>query len=204
MNQELFQNEGLPFATLQCILLEHIGGISEFSLIKKLQQKRIGLNGHHDWRLSEPIPLFISHFEVMHSLFLLRQHWRTLERWEIIITPLEIRLEPYTKRTGSALAANDYLGEYYLDRTHLDHLDADSVADLIQRFMRQTTAACGYSQALRALEFNSTCEPGWRDIKLRYRQLQHARHPDRGGNAKASAGLSRAFKILRDYYLQPR
>jgi hypothetical protein len=196
-----------PYPRIARWLEDHAAGTSEYELIRWLKEQNISLNGHSQWDLSEPLSLYHSHFEVMHALYQLRDRWRAEQKWMLHLTPMTIWLTPCVGKASTAashqLSRGDKLRDFYLNRDNLEHVKAESVADLLQQFLRQAEAACHVQDAITTLGFAAHEQPGWPAIRQRYRRLQAKHHPDKGGQEDRSVQINQAYQRLREYFLRP-
>lgn len=201
MNDTLTQNLIPLKRALSDILLARVEPISEFELIRLLQNPPYELLGEH--ALRGQLDLFQTHFLVFHCLYVLRHEWGQEGLGRLRIEPLAIALEPVAQacRDTSEVTKADPLASYYLDLDHLAQTKEQDVASLLgqfwQRFgQRQEVTADQRSQALVVM--NLTAMPSCQaQLKRRFRHLIHQRHPDKGGSHEAMQELQWAYKILR-------
>ena len=187
---------------LLTILPQQPGGISEFELLKILQQPPYKLFDRD--ALGDPLLLFQTHFVLFNALYQLRDHWyqQRLFCLEIVLT--HIRLLPY--HPGEAgLIQSDKLREYYLDWQHFSETDRDDVTALIDNFWRRVRGEVAKEdindgeihQAYQTLglEQGSSFDV----VKRRYRKQLYQDHPDKGGDTAQAQIIEQAYRLLKDH-----
>lgn len=188
------------------ILLARVEPITEFALIKQLQQAPYGVFG--TTALQGSLNLFQTHFLVFHCLYLLRADWRQLELGYLRIEPLAIGLEPLPSALaegdkGTKVASHDPLQAYYLDLSQLAATSAEDVDALINNFWCQLDApvtevsADERSQALLVMQLNAM-PANEKQLKREFRQRVHQAHPDKGGSAAAMQQLQWAYHVIHN------
>jgi hypothetical protein len=176
---------------LQLLLRAHPAGLGEYEIIKSLQQQNCA--GFPPVSLLEPLPLFRMHFLLYHVLYRWRDHvWHT-QSAHLHISPLCIRLQPYSAGCA-AVAEYDPLRQYYLDVTHLYNTDEAEVTQLLGAFWVKFRAGEKRQAALKLLGLQEPADRA--TIQHRYRILAMQYHPDRGGNADMFCALQAAKEIL--------
>ena len=208
--QTMQKNHTSRLATLKHaladILLARIEPISEFALIKQLQQAPYGV--FDTKALQGSLNLFQTHFLVFHCLYVLRAEWQQLELGYLRIEPLAIGLEPIPSRLaeggeGTELAAHDPLQAYYLDLGQLAATTAQDVDALIDSFWCQLDGAASEvsadqrSQALLIMQLNAM-PANEKQLKREFRQRVHRVHPDKGGSASAMQQLQWAYHVIHN------
>lgn len=176
---------------IQQVLAEHPEGISEFDLLKQLEQQGDDLPTR---RMADSLSLFQSHFLLFHALYRLRDVLHAGQRHGITIDCLNIRLTPYGETDTVLPTTHDPLREYYLDLANLDETGEAEVEALLTQFWLRYAANDARAEALAVLELQDPVEPA--EIKLRYRQLAMQHHPDRGGDKEQLQAINAAMAVL--------
>lgn len=187
----------IDFGTqLQQILQDHPQGISEFNLLRRLQNPPfccLPLNPNAD-----SLILFRTHFWLFHNLYRLRLLGRSQGTFDMQISSLNICLLPYTSPSTDSIAEQDNLQEYYADLSHLWGTAKHKVDDMLDDAF--TRIFCAPEKA-RALAYFQLQEPvTLHTIKKRYRQLAQTCHPDKGGDPEIFMALQNAMNTLKQYY----
>ncbi len=186
------------------ILLRHPQGITEYSLLKKLEETAAAAGPFplHTADLTDPLSLFETHFLLFYTLYKLRDSVRekplSSDAWndlEIHVTCIRF----LRSSEGSAPppdsagipAADDPLRRYYLDLSNLKNTGREDVKELLQSFWKRYTGFSRKEEALRYLGLPFDASP--EDIRQRYRELALKSHPDRGGD-------SEEFRKLNGHY----
>ncbi len=186
-------------AALTALLPNYPAGLSEFALIRQLQQQ----GDLPDLPLHEPLVLFQIHFILFHTLYTLRNQLRAERQGDLAIHTLNIRLLPYQPAEASLTAA-DPLSLYYLDPRHLEETRQSDVLQLLDQFWQQLRQrlpppnTAEYRAALACLAVSPTAPLA--EIKSHYRRLVMQHHPDRGGDLGQIQALNRAMAIITRYH----
>lgn len=179
------------------LLRAHPAGLSEYDLLKALQQEEC--EGFPKVSLCEPLPLFRMHFVLFHVLYRLRDEFWDAGSGHLEIGPLCIRLQAYQAGT-SGLTEHDPQREYYLDLGHLHRTTEADVEQLLGQFWQRFHAGEGRQAALRVLGLQEPVD--YATVKRQYRALAMLHHPDRGGDGEMARALNEAMKVLRRYYVR--
>lgn len=191
------------------LLCEQPEGCSEYHLIQQLKARR---STHiPNLPLLDKLVLFRTHFLVFNALYSLRDQLRGENRHDLQISPLCVRLLPYTPG-ASGLAESDPLRDYYLDWTNLRDTDEEEVERLLACFWSRMGGtqpgllhdSWDPEQKRAALELfeldQQSAALNLATIKKRYRQLVSIHHPDRGGSTGRIQSINLAMEILERYY----
>ncbi|WP_240919847.1 DNA-J related domain-containing protein [Paraglaciecola sp. 20A4] len=205
--------QGLPaqrlLAILEPLLITHPKGISEYALLKYLQNDAGDDEISSHLSLTDPFSMFQSHFLLFHALYHLRQQWRASGQGDISIHTLKIQAIAYTPISNkSPVVAVDPLAAYYLDWQNLLgtttedvnqllkdfwlHFDCDENALANQHFSK-TDPQLELSYAVLKLPFNSSPD----EVKRQYHKLLHQFHPDKGGDTPYAQTLQIAYAYIR-------
>ncbi len=169
----------------------HAQGISEFDLLRRLQRQ--GFFAFLSPAPAPPAALFRAHFLLFHALYRLHDQLVVNQQGRLQISALCIRR--LTWNPGShALAAADRLRAYYLDWSNLDNTDEQAVADLLADFWRRFERLEDRADALAQLGLEDPVDDA--TIKLTWRRLAMAHHPDRGGDAAELQAINAAVDYL--------
>ncbi len=179
------------YAALEQELAAHPQGMSEYELIRALR-------AHGFFAFLPPPPaapelLFRAHFMLFHALYELRDRLSCAELGWLEIGALCIRRLPGTA-SERALAQPDNLRQYYLDWSNLDLSTGDTIAELIDSFWRRLARIEGRAEALAQLGLEDPVDD--QTIKLTWRRLAMAYHPDRGGDKARLQAINAALGCL--------
>ena len=182
-------------------LRENPTGLSEFELIQWLRESGT-LPVARD-ALSDRLGLFRIHFLVFHGLYTLRLQLLESKQGVLEISPIKTRLLPYFA-TETGVQEQDPLQDYYLDLSHFTGTTEEDVNSLLDDFwMKFAKSAFGANPlvsederqaALTVLGLQDPVENT--DIKMAYRRLAMAHHPDRGGDEETLKEINLAAKTL--------
>ena len=185
------------------------GGLSEYALIKKLQQPPWQLLG--DVRFDQPARLYQVHFLLFHTLYTLRD--QLAEDGEVLaisalLTRLESRPEmPEQKLSGPRLPAQaDPLRAFYLDLNQYRLSTAQIHAMLDNFYAGHRGADAHYdtaevAAAANCLGYSDKRLPDcFHEVKQRFRRAVMQAHPDRGGSTAHVQQLNAAFAVIRNHY----
>jgi len=178
------------------VLRAHPAGISEYDLIKRLEDE--GEPGFEAGRLRDSLSLFQTHFLLFHSLYRLGEQLFREGEYRLEISPLRIQLLPQREAPDSALAEHDPLRAYYLDLNNLGNTDAETVDALLARFWMRFVGNDERRAALEALDLGDPVD--WSAIKRRHRELVMEHHPDRGGDKERLQEINAAMEVLARAY----
>ncbi|MBR9828298.1 MAG: DnaJ domain-containing protein [Oceanospirillales bacterium] len=193
MSTDLTPNPLIP--ELLALLREHPDGISEFSLMKALEQHPAFADLADEYQLR----LFQKHFMIMHGLYTLQTRLWYEEQLRVEISPLSVRL--YTEIIAETCdeaclpGAGDTLREYYLDWQQLSATSAEDVQKLLRGFWNFCADPDARRSAFQTLELDE--DASQEQIRARYRQLAARLHPDKGGDSEAFIEVRRAYELLR-------
>lgn len=180
--------------TLKPLLVE---GISEYQLIKQLQQPPWLLFAGVE--LSEPLAMFRCHFVLFNALYVLSEEWRQQGLGELDIHTLNIVLKPATN-FDAAVTGHDGLKAYYLNWNNFtDTKSADVDALLDDFWQRMSGGIVPDGEIIRAkqtLELGTESELSLLEVKKQYRKLLQQHHPDKGGCTVKTQEISQAYRLL--------
>ncbi|WPC72159.1 DNA-J related domain-containing protein [Aeromonas hydrophila] len=143
----------------------------------------------------EQLQLFRLNFLIMNALYQLQAELHG-EGWWLVISTLDIRLEPLTTREGeSALAQGEALRSYYLDWQVFWQTDREEVEALLGSFWRACERDEQRAEALTLFALPTGAGPD--AIRRRWRELALQHHPDRGGDADTFIRLRWAWEHLK-------
>lgn len=196
--------QSLLINVLQTFRSQFTIGMSEFELIRVLQSPPFLL--FDSKALQDPLVLFQTHFVLFHSLYHLRQQWRTQNVGELDIGLTQIVLKPKLKSTAN-IQTKDPLADYYLDWANFSETDADDVENLLNSFWEKMAgmdlgAPLGETEieaACHTMEIPSLDNIDVSTLKQAYRRLQHQNHPDKGGNIEKSQAILQAYTQLHKH-----
>lgn len=175
------------------LLKQQAQGISEFDLLRLLQQQQDGDFGPGLFR--DDLSMYRAHFLLFHALYRLRDYLLEQQLGLLDIHVIEIKLTSWQQAETSALSLPDPMREYYLDFSHLEDTTLQDVEALLGDFWARYMANEKRGQALQELGLDADASSG--DIERQYKKLAMQRHPDRGGDAGAFQLLQQAITILR-------
>jgi len=181
---------------IEIIIKKNPQGLSEYELISQLKKEPD--NDLDKINLLDSLELFQIHFMVMHCLYLLRDRWFAEQTYCLQINPMRISLMAYSGSMREELSEVDGLRAYYLDLSHLENADAESVNQLISSFWEKYIAEPDRLEALAVLELEDGVS--FDQIKQRYRHLAMESHPDRGGCGQYFSEITQAMNTLKMYY----
>jgi len=190
------------------------GGLSEYALIKKLQQPPWQLLG--DVRFDQPELLYQVHFLLFHTLYTLRdqlaEDGETLAI-SALLTRLEKRPEVSSQQlsgprlSGQSLPAQaDSLRAFYLDLNQY-RLSTAQIHAMLDNFYAGHRGANDHHDtsevgaAAHCLGYNDRRLPDrFHEVKQRFRRAVMQAHPDRGGSTQQIQKLNAAFAVIRNHY----
>lgn len=177
-------------APLLALLREASGSYKVHELLAELRRRE----------LIPPLPgdeqqLFRLNFLIMNALYQLQAELHD-EGWWLVISTLDIRLEPLAPRnTASALARGEALRSYYLDWQVFWQTDREEVEALLGSFWRAYARDEHRAEALTLFALPAGAGPD--AIRRRWRELALQHHPDRGGDADTFIRLRWAWEHLK-------
>ena len=177
--------------TIEGVLREVPGGISEYELIKKLTDR-----GYFSFLESSPWStedLFRGHFILFHLLYRLRKNLIIQEQGILEIHSLKIELLSYSS-TDAGLDRHSKLSDYYLDINNLLETDSTDIYELLASFWNRFNRHENREQALTVLGLTDPVND--QEIKGSFRKLAHIHHPDRGGSTEEFQTLCSAVQML--------
>ena len=196
MSDDLDPNLDLTEQVLQ-LLQAAPDGIAEYTLIQQLKDRH---SGHvPNLPLADKLVLFRTHFLLFNALYRLRERLWQEQTHLLEISPLCIRLLPY-QPGNAALSERDALRDYYLDMSNLQGTDERDVERLLTSFWTRMQGGEEKQAALELFELANERTLDLPRIKLRYRQMVSAHHPDRGGSTERLQSINLAMEILERYY----
>ena len=189
-------------------------GLSEYALIKKLQQPPWQLLG--EVRFDQPELLYQVHFLLFHTLYTLRD--QLAEDGEIlVISALLTRLESHPEISDQKLsglelsrqslpAQADPLRAFYLDLNQYQ-LSTAQIHAMLDNFYAGHGGASDHhntaevAAAAHCLGYSDRRLPDcFQEIKQRFRRAVMQAHPDRGGSTEQIQALNAAFAVIRNHY----
>ncbi|MCX7127260.1 DNA-J related domain-containing protein [Aeromonas sp.] len=144
----------------------------------------------------EQLQLFRVNFLIMNALYQLQAElWQ--EGWWLVISTLDIRLEPLADKSKAshAFALSENLRSYYLDWQVFWQTDRAEVETLLNRFWRAYDGEGHKEEALALFQLDEKASQ--EAIRRRWRELALQHHPDRGGNAETFIRIRWAWEYLR-------
>lgn len=187
-------NETRPnplLAPLLTLLRQASGSYKVHELLAELRRQEVipPLPG------DEQLQLFRLNFLIMNALYQLQAELHG-EGWWLVISTLDIRLEPLATREGeSALARGEALRSYYLDWQVFWQTDREEVEALLGSFWRACERDEHRAEALTLFALPTGAGPD--AIRRRWRELALQHHPDRGGDADTFIHLRWAWEHLK-------
>ena len=144
----------------------------------------------------EQLQLFRVNFLLMNALYQLQAELYE-EGWWLVISTLDIRLEPLAKtpEASHAFAIGENLRSYYLDWQVFWQTDREEVEALLGSFWRACERDEHRAEALTLFALPTGAQPD--AIRRRWRELALQHHPDRGGNAETFIRIRWAWQCLR-------
>ena len=143
----------------------------------------------------EQLQLFRLNFLIMNALYQLQAELHG-EGWWLVISTLDIRLEPLaTREGGRALVRGEALRSYYLDWQVFWQTDREEVEALLGSFWRTCERDEHRAEALTLFALPTGAQPD--AIRRRWRELALQHHPDRGGDADTFIRLRWAWEHLK-------
>ncbi|AVP86174.1 DNA-J related domain-containing protein [Aeromonas hydrophila] len=187
-------NETRPnplLAPLLTLLRQASGSYKVHELLAELRRQEVipPLSG------DEQLQLFRLNFLIMNALYQLQAELHG-EGWWLVISTLDIRLEPLSTREGaSALTRGEALRSYYLDWQVFWQTDREEVEALLGSFWRACERDEHRAEALTLFALPTGAQPD--AIRRRWRELALQHHPDRGGDADTFIRLRWAWEHLK-------
>lgn len=169
-------------------------GLSEHELITALRKTDALPAENAD--SSQDLALFQLHFLVMNALYQL-QNQLAADNLCLHISALHIQLEQDHGSPANALingGSDSELKAYYLDWTHLESADDESVKVLLNNFWERYLATDKQLEALTTLGLETGAS--WPEVRLQYRRLASQHHPDKGGSDTRFQQIRSAFETL--------
>ena len=179
--------------SLYRLLEQHPDGLSEFELLRALQQQ--DGNDFGPDLFGDDLAMYRAHFLLFHALYRLRDELQQGQKALLDIHVLNIRLLPWQQASEQAIGQADPLREFYLD---LDNLEDTSLADveaMLGQFWTRYFANEKRAQALQVLGLELDADND--EVEKRFRALAMQHHPDRGGELDRFQALQEAVAILR-------
>lgn len=171
-------------APLLALLRQASGSYKVHELLAELRRQE----------LIPPLPgdeqqqLFRLNFLIMNALYQLQAELHG-EGWWLLISTLDIRLEPLaTREGGSALARGEALRSYYLDWQVFWQTDREEVEALLGSFWRAYARDEHRAEALTLFALPAGAGPD--AIRRRWRELALQHHPDRGAMPTPSSACA--------------
>lgn len=188
---------------------DFIAGISEFELLKRLRDPPYSMFAKAE--LNDTLTMFRCHFIVFNALYLLRDRWIDEQVGELDIFTVKIQLMQTSNLSpaDNALATSDPLRAYYLDWANFDNTNRNDVEGLLEEFWQRMGTAgaltdkAQHRKACNILNLDENVEFSRQTLKKRYLSLQHAHHPDKGGDMIKSQQLTWAYEQLKPWARQP-
>ena len=190
---------------LDLLLSENPAGFSEHQLFKLFQQ------APHEFfatdALRDPLLLFQTHFLLFHCLYHLKQRWAISQQAELEISALLIIKRPFifkqvTEKQDQALLRADPLAQYYLNWSHFSSTTEDDVETLLNSFWRKVFNPINADDIQDSLKIMQLDAPvSTLQLKVQYRRLAQAHHPDKGGDSEHFKKICQAFHQLKQHNL---
>ena len=175
------------------ILAEYPQGLSEFELLKKLQETEQEAFPENLFKNSHA--MFQAHFLLFHALYRLDDELRHSTGQGVEINVLRIRLQPGQISDSGLPSSIDPLRDYYLDLNNLKMTSAEEVEKLLGQFWVRYFANERRSEALAVLGVADPVSDA--EITRCYRRMAMDLHPDRGGGNVCFQQLQDAIAVLR-------
>lgn len=180
------------------------GSLSEFELIKRLQQQPYNLFKSNVF--NDELSLFQTHFVIHNALYRLRDLGLASGSYDIDTLTTQFKLLAINSNDSTELTEQRRpevikLREYYLDWDNFSKTDKDDVQDLLASFWRSYANfdlqqnRQVLQQALVDMGFEKL--PSRQELKLKYKQLSNSYHPDKGGSAKEFNSLQHAYQTIK-------
>ena len=180
---------------MESLVQQHPVELSEFLLIKKLQQ--YNYEGFPTIPLTDNMELFKMHFILHHALYRLQQQLLQEQRYCLVISTLKIQLFPY-QAGQTNISEYDVIRDYYLNWDNFEKMTGEKLTLLLNQFWQKIYTKTDYQHALNILNLQ---EPtSYELVKKRYRILVGQHHPDRGGDKEKLQQINYAMEILEKYY----
>ena len=174
------------------IIHASVEGISEYELITRLEAYP-ELAKLLERKSGDSLTLFRIHFLVCHVLYQLMDEWYKSQTACLEITPLLIRLHPYTEGDISVTKI-DKVRDYYLNLNHLTETDERDIDELFASFWIGMNRYEHRDEALEVLGLTDPVDD--KTIRSTYRSLAMEHHPDRGGDKEIIQKLNEAAHLL--------
>ncbi|NVK57051.1 MAG: DnaJ domain-containing protein [Alteromonadaceae bacterium] len=190
-------NDPVLTEALHTLQAEFSNGISEYSLIKLLQQPPWYVFDKVD--LADPLVMFRCHFVLFNALYQLSDEWREQGIGELDIHTLKITMLPVT-RHGAGLTEHDSLKAYYLNWDNFTTTTSSDVDALLNDFWQRITSVSivegDVQKARGVMGFGADDNISLLTVKKRYRKLLQRHHPDKGGSNADAQKISHAYRVL--------
>lgn len=183
---------------VETFILEH-SPCREYDIIKYLQ----GLGVLSRTCLAQPLSLFRCHFLIFNALYRLQLSSLTHKRYQLLISALEIKIEPInpkltTQSSEKKPSEFDSLALFYLNLDNLNKTTETDIEKLLNHFWQYYFNDQQKQDALDVLGLSSPVD--FNIIKKQYRRLAMKHHPDRGGDANKLIEIHQAMQCLQQYY----
>lgn len=178
-------------APLLALLQQARGGYKVHELLAALRRQGAVPTLAED----EQLQLFRVNFLIMNALYQLQAELHD-EGWWLVISTLDIRLEPLAGATDTRqrLALGQPLRSYYLDWRVFWQTDKEEVEALLTRFWLAYDGTGRRAEALALFEL--TADASQETVRRRWRELALQHHPDRGGDAETFIRIRWAWECL--------
>jgi hypothetical protein len=182
-------------------LVQHPRGLSEYELIKLMQQEPYLLFNTN--ALAQPLSLFQAHFVLFHCLYQLRANYRKNGQADLYISASKIMLLPYATGTNE-LSQEDSLSRYYLDWNNFRNTQQAEIEELLAQFWSNMHSGNKRKPDMQSVQqayvyFDLALDSSLSMVKARYRHLQHQVHPDKGGDKCQSQLIEQHYQNLKKY-----
>ena len=184
------------------LLQQHPQGLSEFELIKLLQERCDFIPEAFS---GDVLSLFRTHFLLFNALYQLQVSWINEGLGYVNVNAMSIQYIPSSSHTASQVTLlmagqSEALRDYYLDMDNLTEMERGDVETLLSGFWAKYIASDARVNALAVLELQDPVTMS--DIKLAYRRKAMLLHPDRGGDVAALQEVNAAMEQLKTYYFE--
>ena len=180
------------------ILNQHPDGITEFELMKALNQ--MGVDAFRS--TANTLEMFRIHFLLFHHLYRLRDKLIQSGAQDLDIHTLHIGLKPLETAPSTddadALIEADPHRSYYLDLSELEQTTQTDVETLLDSFWNAEDALNHKQKSLDVLGLTESAS--FDEIKVSYKKLVMKHHPDRGGDAATFHEIKQAMEYLNKLY----
>ncbi len=190
---DLNEKAGIIQNVILHLLHKHELGLSEYQLIQAIKADIFDEDVHDLFQDSHK--LFTVHFIIFNCLYRLKQELAQSKTGHLQISPLHIRILPYSEGDDKQLDEPDPLCDYYLDLSNLHNTTQQDVDELLNSFWSYFLATGDKQSAMDILEIDEPFDK--HSLSQQYRKMVMKHHPDRGGDTAKLQEINNALQILR-------